>query len=372
MTNPDHDYQSAHEIGKIFNSLLDRQVLSEFFLESARNLVPADASLLFLVGSNEQIWLEAQTGDPGKPTVEIEREAHAVLDKGHPALDGRSLFVPLLARNNPVGIACFFRKPGEPVFERRDLDLVFDLASQAASALKNLFLFEENVRMARLAAIGETVSMVMHEIKNILQIAKLSDELFRRGIKDKNQKFIDHGLEGMSKAIHQMDGFVWDMLSLTKDYKIECQKVDLKVLLSELEQDLSGKAKQLEVKLDFRAEDGLGPVNADNRSLYRAILNLAQNAMEACGKDESWVRIRAKSCDSESYEITIEDNGEGMSPEVKGRLFQAFFSTKGKQGTGLGLLIASRTFHAHHGVVQVESELGKGTLFKVTLPKNPS
>jgi len=372
MTRPDHDYQSAHEIGKIFNSLLDRKVLSEFFLESTRNFVPADASFLFLAGSNEQIWLETQSGNLEKSADEVERAACSILEKGRPFFDETSLFVPLLVRNSPIGIACFFRKAGSPAFARKDLDLVFDLASQAASALKNLFLFEENLRMARLAAIGETVSMVMHEIKNILQIAKLSDELFRRGIKDKNQKFIDHGLEGMSKAIHQMDGFVWDMLSLTKDYRIECQKINFKTFLAELEGDLSGKAKQLEVKLDFQVDGDLEEVNADSRSLYRAVLNLAQNAMEACSKENSWVRIRARSCDRESYEITIEDNGEGMSPEVKGRLFQAFFSTKGKQGTGLGLLIASKTFHAHHGTVQVESELGKGTSFKVVLPKNPS
>jgi len=161
------------------------------------------------------------------------------------------------------------------------------------------------------------------------------------------------------------------MLSLTKDYKVEAQKVNVPEFLLGLAKDLQGRAEQLSVRLDFQAE-GVAEVYADSRSLYRALLNLAQNAIEACNKDDSWVKIRVLPKDNDFYLITIEDNGEGMSSEVKARLFQAFFSTKGKKGTGLGLLIAFKTFHAHQGAVQVESELGKGTKFIITLARNPS
>lgn len=371
MKSEERNFQSAHEIGKICNSLLDRKVLCEFFLEISQSFIQSSAGFLYLLGANDQIWLETSIGSSDVKPEEIEKDAQSIVEKGRPVLRDKAILVPLLVRNTPIGAVCFFKGPSGGVFTQQDLDIIFDLASQASSSLKNLFLFEENVRMEKLAAIGETISMVMHEIKNIIQIAKLSDELVRRGLKDRNQRFIDHGLEGMSKAIHQMDGFVWDMLSLTKDYKIEAQKVNIPDLLKELQHDLQAKADQLSVKLDFQAE-GITDVFADSRSLYRAFVNLTQNAMEACGKEDSWVRIRVRPQNDEMYVITIEDNGEGMSAEVKARLFQAFFSTKGKKGTGLGLLIASKTFHAHRGSVQVESELGKGTKFIISLALNPS
>jgi len=67
--------------------------------------------------------------------------------------------------------------------------------------------------------------------------------------------------------------------------------------------------------------------------------------------------------------LFIEDNGQGMSAEVKARIFEAFFSTKGQKGTGLGLMIIDRTLKMHHGEIRVESEEGKGTTFTLTLPK---
>ena len=317
---------------------------------------------------NDQIWLESSTGPSKEAGAEIEAEAQTTLQSGKPVLKTTSMFLPLIVRNSAIGVACFLKTSGTP-FTQKDLDLGFDLASQLAGALKNLLLFEENLKMERLATVGQTVSMVMHEIKNIIQVAKLADELIRRGVRDKNEKFLSHGLEGTAKAIHEMDGFVWDMLSLTKDYKIETQKVRIQSLLEELFNDLHEKAEQIQIKLDFQTEEPFPEVDADGRSLYRVFLNLVQNSMQACEKDESYIRIRVRSKNESHYEVVIEDNGRGMTPEVRAKIFQAFFSTKGRQGTGLGLMIVDRTLKAHRGEIQLDSEAGKGTTFTITLPK---
>jgi signal transduction histidine kinase len=74
--------------------------------------------------------------------------------------------------------------------------------------------------------------------------------------------------------------------------------------------------------------------------------------------------------------LIVEDNASGMSEEVKAKLFEAFFSTKGKRGTGLGLMVVARTARMHQGAVKVESQPGKGSKFILTLrrsfPKAPS
>jgi signal transduction histidine kinase len=110
-------------------------------------------------------------------------------------------------------------------------------------------------------------------------------------------------------------------------------------------------------------------VQGESRSLYRAILNMVKNAIEAADKKDAFIKIRARSVSNEDYEIVVEDNGQGMTEEVKAQIFSAFFSTKGERGTGLGLMIIDRTVKAHNGQIQLDSEAGKGTKFTLTFPK---
>lgn len=267
-----------------------------------------------------------------------------------------------------MGTACFLKAPGGS-FSAEEVEIAFELASQMSGALRNLILHEENLKMERLAAVGETLSMVMHEIKNIIQIAKLSDELIRRGLKTNNEKFLTHGLDGAARALKEMDGFVWDMLSLTKDYAVEPQRIHPAEILAEVRQDLADKAGGLGIALEVEADETLGNVEGDRRSLYRAVLNLVQNAFEACDKDPSWIRMGVHPAGAEHYQISVADNGKGMSAEVRAKIFQAFFSTKGRKGNGLGLMIVERTCKAHHGRIEFESEPGRGTTFTITLPR---
>ncbi len=371
MPNEDKDFQSAHEIGRVYQSLVNKKILCDFFLESVFPFIGASQGYLFLRGTKDQIWLESNSGPVKECPVQIESQACVVLRGGKPVVKDGVLFVPLIVRNGVIGVACFSKDRGLS-FDKKDIELAFDLASQLSGALKNVLLHEENLKIEKLAAVGETLSMVMHELKNIIQIAKLADELIRKGLKDHNERFLTHGLEGIAKALRDMDGFVWDMLSLSKDFTIEPHKINLRSLVDELKNDLDEKARELSIELDFQVEDSFPQVDADGRSLYRALLNMVQNSIEACDKDDSWVRIRAKSKDKDFYEIVVEDNGKGMTPEVKAKIFQAFFSTKGRKGNGLGLIILDRTCKAHQGSIRVESELGSGTKFTLTFPKNLS
>lgn len=368
MPDNARDMQAAHELGKIYNSLMDRKMLCDFFLESALGLARASRGFLYLSSSdNNKTWLESQTDLKSAPSKEVQARAESVLKDGKPFVDAKTIAVPLVVRNNAVGVAVF---EGKDAFTPEDMTAAANLAAQAASALKNILLFEENLKMERLASIGRTLSMVMHEIKNIIQVAKFSQEYLRMGINENKPQFLQKGSDLVAKAIREMDGFTYEMLSLTKDYEIKPEPMDMPALLSELSADLKDKAASFSVKLDFSAEDGL-EARGEPRSLYRALLNLVKNALEACDKKESFIKIRARAKDADTYEIVVEDNGQGMSDEVKAKIFQAFFSTKGEKGTGLGLLVIDRTVKAHHGKLAVESEPGKGTKFILTLPKTP-
>ena len=369
LNGTDHDFQAAQEIGKIYNSFLDKKLLSEFFLESARGFVQPAEGFLFLSGNDEKLWLETATAQQSQIS-ELQAEAQNALQSGKVILNGGRLFVPLVARSSAIGVACFI-KTAPAKFSEKDSAVIQSLAAQAASALKNIFLFEENLRMERLAAIGQTMSVVMHEIKNIIQISKFGLEYFRMGFKEKNQNYLEQGMQIFAKSIREMDGFTYEMLSLTKRYEITPIPMDLKKICEELKNDLQEKADQFHVRLVFSIEETLPEIWGEPRSLYRALLNIVKNAMEACDKEDSKIEIKITARGGDFYEICISDIGEGMDDETKAKLFRAFFSTKGEKGTGLGLLVIERTIKGHRGEIQVESELGKGTSFILTLPQRP-
>ncbi len=365
----DKDFQAANEIGKIYNSFVEKNLLCEFFLDSSLVFIQASRGFLFLSGTEDKLWLECSSDGLKQCPDHLQAEAEAAYRDGKQISKPPFLFVPLVVRNTAIGVACF-EKTGEN-FSDKEVTLASDLSCHLASALKNILLFEQNLQMERLAAIGQTMGMVLHEIKNIIQLAKFAEEYIQLGIREDKKKFMEKGVEGIRKAIKEMDGFTYEVLSLTKNYKIQPEQVELKKVFMELHEDLIARASQYNVLLDFKVDPSLEIVEAESRSLYRTLLNLVKNAVEASDSDkpQSYVRVTASPKGEEMYEISVEDNGNGMSNEAKAKIFQAFFSTKGEKGTGLGLLVIDRTVKAHHGTIKVESEFGKGTKFILSLPK---
>lgn len=371
MESQDRVFQSAHEVGKIYQSIIDRKLLCDFFLDSTLKFIQASEGYLFLLGQNHRLWLEAcSTDDSHFDPKEIEAQAFQAVELGKPLLQHKQIILPLIVRNGPVGVACFLRNGTSGPFEEGDLSLAMDLSAQMAGALKSSLLHEENIKMERLAAMGQTISMVLHEIKNIMQFARLSDEFIRKGLEEKNDKFLNRGLDKMRKALGEMDGFIWDMLSLSRDYELKTGAFLMDELLAELMNDLKEKAESMQVRLEHYVDPKMHEVICDSRSLYRSLLNLIKNAMEASDKgEEAYVRIRVAPLSDQAYQITIEDNGIGMTDEVRARLFESFFSTKGRGGTGLGLMIIDKCIKMHGGQIQIESEIGRGTRFIITLPR---
>jgi signal transduction histidine kinase len=130
-----------------------------------------------------------------------------------------------------------------------------------------------------------------------------------------------------------------------------------------------GISLQLDVDRDTPA------ILADPRLIHSVVMDLLTNAVDACvwkdyeNDEKPTVVLRARGCDSgKCVEIIVEDNGQGMSDEVKENIFTPFFSTKKKLGTGIGLTMTSRVVRKHGGEIEVESELARGTKFRVSLP----
>jgi len=120
------------------------------------------------------------------------------------------------------------------------------------------------------------------------------------------------------------------------------------------------------VRLEFEPAEEV-EAQADSRGIYRVLLNLATNALDACERKGEVVSVRAYVNASGCY-IEVKDDGVGIAPELLPKLSQAFVSTKGASGTGLGLACSYKLVRDHGGEITVASKSGEGATFTVFLP----
>jgi signal transduction histidine kinase len=228
----------------------------------------------------------------------------------------------------------------------------------------------------RMAALGEMVAGISHEIRNPLGIIGSTAQLLHQKMADGDpQKQLGKIIMDETVRLNQIVTDFLDFARPTNPNYSECRvdevlQRNLKFLQVEL------KRRNIHVLTRF-AENGK-PVEADGGLLYRAFLNIFVNAMEAL-EDGGTIRVitRYKDTREDILEIIIADTGSGISPEALGKIFDPFFTTR-KTGTGLGLPIVRNIIESHGGRVDIESpprgDLAqpedKGTAIIISLPVN--
>jgi signal transduction histidine kinase len=120
-------------------------------------------------------------------------------------------------------------------------------------------------------------------------------------------------------------------------------------------------------------DEGIGKVMADPQTIHRSLLNLVNNAMDACLEDEDTskqheVKIKTFRDKDRFFSFAVEDNGCGMDAHTQQQLFNPMFSSKGGKGTGLGLLVTGKLIEEHHGLIETRTSPGKGSTFTIKLP----
>ncbi len=224
----------------------------------------------------------------------------------------------------------------------------------------------------RLAAIGQTVAGLAHCIKNILNGLKGGSYLINVGLKRKENGLVDEGWQTVQKGISRISRLSLDMLNYSHDRKPDLQPTDPFLLAKETTDMVSQSAYLEGIEISLEGQEGL-PVLLDSTQIGRALLNLIDNAVDACrekeysDKEKPQVVVTVDRGDSEIGFI-VRDNGVGMDKEVQSQLFKRFYSTKESGGTGLGLPVTQKIIMEHHGILKWESNPGKGSAFTILLP----
>jgi len=237
-------------------------------------------------------------------------------------------------------------------------------------------LEEQAAEAERMAYIGTLASGLAHEIRNPLNSLNL------------NMQMLEEELEPTASAnagpssgrrlltitrteIARLERLVTDFLSYARPRALEVEEVEVEDLLEQVRAILEGEARSRGVALEVGDRTGGTTVRVDLGQMRQLLLNLAQNALSAAaGRPDAQVVLAAEPRDLREglVELIVEDNGVGIPAEALERIFDVFYSTR-KGGTGLGLAIVDRIARRHDGSVEVESEPGRGTTFRVVLPR---
>lgn len=223
-----------------------------------------------------------------------------------------------------------------------------------------------------LASLGLLVGSISHGIKGLLTGLDGGLYLLDSGLAKSNDDKIREGLDIVKMNIGRIRNLVLDMLLFSKERDPDKEIVNVRTFLTEIAGIVRTRAKLhgLTFFSDFEKVDGSFEI--DKSYLRSALINVLENAVEACGEDHSksshTVKFEAEGF-SDYVLINVEDDGVGMDEETREKVFDLFFSSKGRKGTGLGLFITRNVVEQHNGRIEIISERGKGTKFTIQLPR---
>lgn len=217
--------------------------------------------------------------------------------------------------------------------------------------------------------LGQSIATLSHDIKNILEGLQGGAYVVDEGLKDGDEELIGKGWDIVKKNITEVSTLVQNILYSSKKRAPTYEQVALEELAREVAGLFHEKARSMKIQLKQQLNPKLPMVRLDPPAIRRMLSNLIWNALEACLKDKEKpvhnVVVRADFYDDHHVMFEVEDNGTGMGESTRDKLFTEFFSTKGTDGTGLGLLVVQKIVKAHGGKIEVLTAPGKGSTFRV-------
>jgi signal transduction histidine kinase len=292
--------------------------------------------------------------------------------------NGIDLIFPLKVINHLNGFVFLGKRADGKKFSRHDINLLNLLLDQAAFALENTALYEEQstrikkmYRADRLAILGQLAAGAAHEIRNPLTAIRSTIQYLGRGMNDTDK------LEMIGELMEEVDRInkiVQGLLSFAKPSELEMTKVDVVQLLQQTLVLLNNTIvrKQVDVAFDISVKNTV--VTADASQLKQVLLNIILNAVEAMENSEiRKLTLGVESGRSLDYQsryllISITDSGKGIESDDIENIFTPFYTTK-KDGTGLGLPISYGIISQHGGEMEINSKPGTGATVTIKLPQ---
>ena len=224
-----------------------------------------------------------------------------------------------------------------------------------------------------LTSLGLLIGSMSHGIRGLL--TGLDGGIYRleSGLKKDDKNKMEDALEVVKDLTSRIKSMVIDILYYTKERELNSIPISVDSFLKDVLKIVTLRAEKHNIDLIYEPDDSPGNFKVDTEALSSAIVNIIENSIDAClidrpNKNEYNVKLTVKG-DKDSITFDVHDNGIGMDQATRENIFTLFFSSKGNRGTGLGLFIANHIVKKHGGKIEVDSTPGKGTNFKIIIPR---
>lgn len=404
-----HEQAILAEVGRIISSSIEFESVFQLFAQQLLLLVSFDRIVISLVDDEQEqltnTYDSATTIQPDPQTLigsaneSVIRQGKTVLLQENELSDS-SLFpgyepdylffirtflsVPLTSDGKIIGVLQLFSNSSE-YYTKDDLKLTEKVAVQISGAVANSKLLAERRRLEeqllqsqKMEAVGKLAGGIAHDFNNLLTpILGFSEMMLDSDVIDdwSRQK-----LEDIHGSATRATDLVHQLLAFSRKEIIERQVLALDRIIMEIETMIRRLIGE-DIELEIISQDDIWHVTMDPTQVQQVIINLVVNSRDAM-PNGGRLTIRTHNVtevreDSESLqqstirfvELAVTDSGSGISPEDKSRIFDPFFTTKEiGQGTGLGLSTCYGIISQSNGTIDVDSETGKGTTFKIKLP----
>lgn len=299
--------------------------------------------------------------------------------------------VPIIARDRIHGVFHLDCSMSHHTYTQEQLRLAVAIGRLAGMAIENQRLLESRVQTERLAAAGEAVAYLSHHIRNIVQGMQGGAEVVELGMKRQTADAIESGWAMVRRNLDRIYILAMNMLTFSKDRQPKIEMAQLNKIVEDVIALVQSRGDEHGVMIltDFEEMPAI-PMDPDG--MHQVAHNIILNAIEAAPAQGGRVNVSTRyqkgdsglglgirgqgfhpqsphpKSQTPSVTLSIGDNGSGIPPEDRDRIFNAFHSSKGHGGTGLGLAAAKKIVGELNGVIEVESVIGEGTTFHVMLP----
>jgi putative PEP-CTERM system histidine kinase len=359
----------AKLVSEIFHSLSvniwlldDQQEKLSFGASTA--LSPARAAELRLEPADLALVVNGLENHPEPVDVDSSKAVWcALLRQLHPdefRKGGNRICAPMLSGGQLLGIITLGDRVNGERFWPQDFDLLKIISEQAAASLLNIQLSQKLLQAKQVEAFQTMSAFFVHDLKNTA--STLSLMLQNLPVHFNNPEFREDAFRGISRTVSHINNLINRLSLLRQDIALQSVEVDLNDLVTSALTRVES-VSPIELSKDLRP---LPRIRVDPAQIENVVTNLVLNAQDAV-PPQGRIRVET-SRQNGCIVLSVSDNGRGMTPEfVQNSLFRPFQSTKQK-GIGIGMFQCKTIVEAHRGRIEVDSEVGKGTVFRVLLP----
>jgi signal transduction histidine kinase len=250
------------------------------------------------------------------------------------------------------------------------------ITTAAGKLIQILVIFADVTELRRLqdnlSQLGLMISTITHSLKGSLTGLDAGLYMIDKGFYRNRPGRIEEGLDVAKLMTERIRKVVRDILYYAKERRLETEKVDAGQFAADVASSIQTKILGADIKFSTRIDPGAGVLEIDTGLIRASLINILENAVEACIEDESkeshWIEFSVTG-ERDHVVFGIDDNGVGMEPGQVQNIFKLFWSSNGKKGTGLGLFITNKVIQKHGGKIAVDSHPDTHTTFRVHLPR---